>query len=137
MPHNVIDYLRDFFLLFLDTLIEDDFKWPSWLDPDGRLARENPYAKYFENNEPHLSPPKPDLKPIPEIEFKEVPLYLTPTDAYTDIDTSNLSKPKALLSGDGWKRSEDGTRHVFVNSKFLPKPEEPIQDPRISSNFYS
>jgi hypothetical protein len=75
--------------------------------------------------------------PIPDIQFKQVPLYLTPIDQYVEVNSTHLTKPKALLSGDGWKRSEDGARQVSVNIKFLPVPQEPLQDPRISSNFYT
>jgi len=105
--------------------VNEDFTWPAWLDPDGKLSR-NTYFKELISH-PDVGKPRPptnleDLYSMEDLGDSEIP-----------VDTRTLKRGKSLLCGDGWVRKEK-VKQVALFWTFTPEKQKPV-DPRSGPSY--
>ena len=77
---------------------DTEFRWPSWLDPDGDLSKENPFEDIFESSttttthkqETEVAPQNIEIPSEPQI-----PSHLV--DLYIDVNTTKLKRGKGTV----------------------------------------
>jgi hypothetical protein len=100
-----------------------DFLWPAWLDPGGKLSMQNPYQTVFQEL----------LSPREEDEQNEDGIHFELGDLVQDEDISSLKYGRAIRSANGWRRDKSGQR--IPNKFWMFSGEEKPTDPRGPSYF--
>jgi len=103
-----------------------DFLWPAWLDPSGKLFKQNPFQTVFKD----LLPQEEDKEEQKQTTENTVELG----DLVKEEDISSMKYGKAIRSANGWRRDKSNGQRI-PNKYWMYSGEEKPTDPRGASYF--